>query len=161
MLLWCTKRSFSPPSGAMKPKPFESLNHFTVPVAIKNTSLTTHERVKEGDGPPKRALVVTHTVAAFSGTASRRLSRHPSGCESFIEVPSDRPRSVGCVRDHRAGDAAARVVRRPEVDSCIAAHQHHSVRRCVQPESEAVAPRLRRHLAAGAHHLAGPVRRHD
>src|SRR5688500_15825911 len=30
----CAKRSSPPPSGVMKPKPFESLNHFTVPVAI-------------------------------------------------------------------------------------------------------------------------------
>src|SRR6478735_6696989 len=29
---WCTKQSFAPPSGVMKPKPFASLNHFTVPV---------------------------------------------------------------------------------------------------------------------------------
>src|SRR6478735_11534398 len=30
----CAKRSSPPPSGVMKPKPFASLNHFTVPVAI-------------------------------------------------------------------------------------------------------------------------------
>src|SRR3954466_2955999 len=34
MLVWCTKRSFDSSSGVMKPKPFSSLNHFTVPVAI-------------------------------------------------------------------------------------------------------------------------------
>src|SRR3954451_19124300 len=32
--VWWTKRSFPPSSGVMKPKPFSSLNHFTVPVAI-------------------------------------------------------------------------------------------------------------------------------
>src|SRR5918998_2997898 len=32
--LWWTKRSFEPSSGVMKPKPFSSLNHFTLPVAI-------------------------------------------------------------------------------------------------------------------------------
>src|SRR5690606_5083663 len=31
MAVWCTKQSFAPPSGVMKPKPFSSLNHFTVP----------------------------------------------------------------------------------------------------------------------------------
>jgi hypothetical protein len=32
MAEWCTKQSFSPFAGVMKPKPFVSLNHFTVPV---------------------------------------------------------------------------------------------------------------------------------
>src|SRR6185503_17734392 len=32
----CAKRSSPPPSGVMNPKPFASLNHFTVPVAISN-----------------------------------------------------------------------------------------------------------------------------
>src|ERR687887_2075425 len=34
MPVWCTKRSFEPSSGVMKPKPFSSLNHLTVPVGI-------------------------------------------------------------------------------------------------------------------------------
>src|SRR4051812_27012752 len=34
MPVWWTKRSFPPSSGVMNPKPFSSLNHFTVPVAI-------------------------------------------------------------------------------------------------------------------------------
>src|SRR6476620_11396163 len=36
MLIWekCAKRSSPPPSGVMKPKPLESLNHLTVPVAM-------------------------------------------------------------------------------------------------------------------------------
>ena len=33
-----TKASFPPSSGVMNPKPFSSLNHFTTPVAIDNTS---------------------------------------------------------------------------------------------------------------------------
>src|SRR5687767_227253 len=32
MAVWWTKQSFSPFSGVMNPKPFASLNHFTVPV---------------------------------------------------------------------------------------------------------------------------------
>src|SRR6185436_9408267 len=32
----CANRSSPPPSGVMNPKPFASLNHFTVPVAISN-----------------------------------------------------------------------------------------------------------------------------
>src|SRR4051794_23806219 len=34
MLLWWTKRSLLPSSGVMKPKPFSSLNHLTVPCAM-------------------------------------------------------------------------------------------------------------------------------
>src|SRR3954471_20456936 len=34
MLLWWPKRSFDASSGVMKPKPFSSLSHFTVPVGI-------------------------------------------------------------------------------------------------------------------------------
>src|ERR671927_206407 len=32
--VWCAKRSSPPSDGVMKPKPLESLNHLTVPVAI-------------------------------------------------------------------------------------------------------------------------------
>jgi hypothetical protein len=32
MAEWCTKQSFCPSLGVMKPKPLLSLNHFTVPV---------------------------------------------------------------------------------------------------------------------------------
>src|SRR3954469_14504153 len=34
MPVWCTKRSLPGSSGVMKPKPFSSLNHFTVPVGM-------------------------------------------------------------------------------------------------------------------------------
>src|SRR3954463_8918663 len=34
MPVWWTKRSLPPSSGVTKPKPFSSLNHFTVPVAM-------------------------------------------------------------------------------------------------------------------------------
>src|SRR6185436_18701064 len=34
MEVWCAKRSLPPSFGVMKPKPFESLNHFTVPVGM-------------------------------------------------------------------------------------------------------------------------------
>src|ERR1700749_4714543 len=32
----CTNTSLPPPSGAMKPKPFEVLKNFTVPIVIRN-----------------------------------------------------------------------------------------------------------------------------
>src|SRR5215216_5929592 len=34
MPVWWTNRSLPPSSGVMKPKPFSSLNHFTVPVGM-------------------------------------------------------------------------------------------------------------------------------
>src|SRR3954466_6326233 len=37
MPVWCTNRSLPPSSGVMNPKPFASLNHFTVPFAIALT----------------------------------------------------------------------------------------------------------------------------
>src|SRR3954467_2084698 len=41
----CAKRSLPPSSGVMKPKPLESLNHLTVPVAIFHF-LFIHDRVQ-------------------------------------------------------------------------------------------------------------------
>src|SRR5437763_6073803 len=38
MLVWWTKRSLLPSSGVMKPKPFSSLNHLTVPVAMHSST---------------------------------------------------------------------------------------------------------------------------
>src|SRR5687767_7707200 len=43
----CTKRSLLPSSGVMKPKPFASLNHFTVPVLMSVSILDCG--LKEGD----------------------------------------------------------------------------------------------------------------
>src|SRR4051812_19623447 len=47
MAVWCAKRSSPPSAGVMKPKPLESLNHFTVPVAIY-LSLKLYRRDKSG-----------------------------------------------------------------------------------------------------------------
>src|ERR1700710_1763642 len=46
----CAKRSSPPPSGVMKPKPFESLNHLTVPVAICVPFL---QEIKRGLAPDR------------------------------------------------------------------------------------------------------------
>src|ERR1700730_1470320 len=40
----CANRSSPPPSGVIKPKPFASLNHFTVPFAIGNSLNTRTKR---------------------------------------------------------------------------------------------------------------------
>src|SRR5207249_11156384 len=46
----CANRSSPPPSGVINPKPFASLNHFTVPVAIVGNSLST--RIKRDVARP-------------------------------------------------------------------------------------------------------------
>src|SRR5690606_29098405 len=49
MALWCTKQSFEPSSGVMKPKPLLSLNHFTVPIV--RIYRTPEEKVDCRGGP--------------------------------------------------------------------------------------------------------------
>src|SRR5438093_13553075 len=65
-------RSFPPSSGVMNPYPFESLNHLTVPVAIKNTSLA-----KFTNGQGKRASATE--LALFLVQGSRFFDRLLSG----------------------------------------------------------------------------------
>ncbi|CAG9256970.1 hypothetical protein BDI4_520014 [Burkholderia diffusa] len=48
----CANRSSPPPSGVMKPKPFASLNHLTVPVAM----LLVPKKIKRGRGPWVRKI---------------------------------------------------------------------------------------------------------
>src|SRR3954447_223062 len=43
----CANRSSPPPSGVMKPKPLESLNHLTVPVAM----CVIPKKIKKGPSP--------------------------------------------------------------------------------------------------------------
>ena len=50
MLEKWTNRSFPPSSGVMKPKPFSSLNHFTVPVAIWVCSLREFDVLRNAEG---------------------------------------------------------------------------------------------------------------
>ena len=57
--------------------------------------------------------------------------------------------------------ASLRVVRAPERDACVGTDQEHDVARLVEPEAEAVPPRLSRHVAARPHHLRNPVGRDD
>src|SRR4029453_6444194 len=61
--VWWTKRSLSDPSGEMNPYPFESLNHFTVPVAIKTPPLPLDERVVGRRVADQYALVSSASVA--------------------------------------------------------------------------------------------------
>src|SRR5215211_7086171 len=58
MFEWCTKRSFEPSSGVMKPYPLLSLNHLTVPLSIKTPPLHFHEREGCAGREPNRSRVV-------------------------------------------------------------------------------------------------------
>src|SRR3990170_7259714 len=56
----CAKRSSPPSVGVMKPKPLESLNHFTVPVAITDflqlTAATRSGRDEAGHDDPREGI---------------------------------------------------------------------------------------------------------
>src|SRR5215212_7853410 len=61
----CAKRSLPPSSGVMNPKPFASLNHLTVPVAIcqfpfSDPDMPSRKRVSEDQG---RELTATSDAA--------------------------------------------------------------------------------------------------
>src|SRR5690349_18749911 len=90
MAEWCTKQSFWPFSGVMKPKPLASLNHLTVPVIrIADTpeidvseyrACRTHRTRLESCGirltissssrplPPRRAIDLKHKGATARAT---------------------------------------------------------------------------------------------
>src|SRR5205809_7998147 len=67
----CAKRSSPPPSGVMKPKPFESLNHLTVPVAICAVFL---QEIKRGL-TPHRCLISKPLKNQHQATAGSTFSR--------------------------------------------------------------------------------------
>src|SRR5829696_2722783 len=66
MLEWWTKRSLPPSSGVMKPKPFSSLNHFTVPVAMMLCSLREIVVLRNAEG--------AEATTANAGTAFGRAA---------------------------------------------------------------------------------------
>src|SRR5262245_4484087 len=66
--LTCTKTSGPPPSGAMNPKPFAMLNHFTVPVAITSL-LETHAKA----GAAWRVDFAKNEAGAWEERGSGRL----------------------------------------------------------------------------------------
>src|SRR5687767_3996755 len=77
MLLKWTKTSFEPSSGVMKPYPFSSLNHLTVPVAMRS-HLPLQIRNKFGRryryGTPVLVLASGGTVAASVPACSEEYS---------------------------------------------------------------------------------------
>src|SRR5579875_84237 len=86
MLEWWTNRSRLPSSGVMKPKPFSSLNHLTVPVAIGsfppgNISAATRRCPRRG----LHLLVAPHQCA-------RPFARESSTGSPFPIAPVHDPR---------------------------------------------------------------------
>src|SRR4051794_10607761 len=79
MLLWCTKRSFDPSSGVMKPYPFASLNHLTVPLAMKKHLPYCYERVRKALRPNRTRSRLQASVAAIRPDP---LKRSPAGALS-------------------------------------------------------------------------------
>src|SRR4051812_4545621 len=72
----CANRSSPPPSGVMKPKPFASLNHLTVPVAILPIPLGFERGVWRADSALSGAVVKSGSVAGRS--RSRRTEGTPN-----------------------------------------------------------------------------------
>src|SRR5512138_2673935 len=70
----CANRSSPPPSGVMKPNPFASLNHFTVPVAI--------------------AFVSSKNKQNHRGAKPRPMFRFQGNCRRDNEGDRERPANV-------------------------------------------------------------------
>src|SRR5829696_823905 len=80
MLEWWTKRSLPPSSGVMKPKPFSSLNHFTVPVAMMLCSL-------------REVVVLRNAEGADASTANAGTALRPGSCPAPESLRVDGSRS--------------------------------------------------------------------
>src|SRR3954452_17321729 len=72
MLLWWTKRSLLPSSGVMKPKPFSSLNHLTVPCAM----YFLHGVLRAASAVVARRQPFASACTAFAGLVPGRNSAH-------------------------------------------------------------------------------------
>src|SRR4029079_6311984 len=74
----CANKSSPPPSGVMKPKPFASLNHLTVPVAILLVPLG-YKRVSGGlDGSPD------DPSGGLEASPTGRRKGGPRGRQTFV-----------------------------------------------------------------------------
>src|SRR5438552_18946133 len=81
--LWWANRSLPPSSGVMKPKPLESLNHFTVPVGmsfplLKTAACARLSELRFGhDGQGSKATA-TRDTALGGGRRSGVHCLHPA-----------------------------------------------------------------------------------
>src|SRR3954447_547479 len=80
-------RSLPPSSGVMNPYPFASLNHFTVPVAIKTPPLPFHERARKAHCLTELALFLIHASRFFD----RLLAGFPRCGGRLLGLPLQRP----------------------------------------------------------------------
>ncbi|SPA30361.1 hypothetical protein CBM2637_B100193 [Cupriavidus taiwanensis] len=88
----CANRSLPPASGVMKPKPFESLNHFTVPVSMLDSSISFSHRQKRRQGMTIKEDTRRKSGAVWASTWTSRLllersctdpcTRQPLPCQS-------------------------------------------------------------------------------
>src|SRR3954453_21728092 len=82
MLLWCTNRSLPWSSGVMKPKPFSSLNHLTVPVAMMILRVLVLRNAEDADGQRLRPLALLG-VGRLSNSNAHSVVQE----RSFAPVP--------------------------------------------------------------------------
>src|SRR4051812_31487694 len=124
MALWWTKRSLPLSSGVMKPKPLSSLNHFTVPVAMRNpprlmctanaeeAAWRRRLRALNTAGVERGALDMNTDQSTARPSASRarrqrRLSATvsvPPGAPALMHELEAEPHDPAAVRLERAAD---------------------------------------------------------
>src|SRR6201995_280043 len=75
MLVWWTNRSRLPSSGVMKPKPFSSLNHLTVPVAT-GSPLRSLKCYRGGVASPRACTCVFAEIPRGFGLSRGKVARH-------------------------------------------------------------------------------------
>src|SRR5215475_7218507 len=93
MAEWCTKQSFCPPSGVMKPKPLASLNHFTVPVVRAMIVLLMMLLCRRSTGTCRAHRPTVTRDRPHDGTVHRTtdLGRHDAALK---KEPCEAPRST-------------------------------------------------------------------
>lgn len=114
----CTKRSFSPLSGAMKPKPFSELYHLTVP----SLSVCAPVSSVDSEGEPGFVLIGCSAHIGFP-----RLGPRCAPANDKISTPSR-----GLENRHRRSLRPLAPRRLDILGSCVAPHSE--LRRAVQQE---------------------------
>src|SRR5439155_12343451 len=97
-----------------------------------------------------------HPLPAWADLRGKSLS-----LSRILEIPSNWPRAIARVRDHRERQACARIVHGPKRDTRVVPLQEDGVVRRVEPEAQPVALRVFRRVAARPNHLRDPVRGDD
>jgi hypothetical protein len=104
MLVWCTNRSAPPSAGVMKPKPFSTLNHFTLPLvtasamdaAMPRTPVRASALAPDVDASDARKAVIEERAKAESMLC--RDSSVRSAC--IVRVKRGRPPPVNHIVSH-------------------------------------------------------------